>query len=471
MAKSKFDKILGMNLGLEDDDVTTTGDEEALDGSETVEGEMLEVSDAAGEVQAEADTVEDLEETHDNLEEIADGLAEASENGGLSTESAKWARLAVKAALGRSNIAMVDLAVPSMESFGGASSSRRATLSMEAGIGEMLKSFWKAIVDKMKKVFAYVKNWYMKVFDAAPKLKKRAEAIAKKSADITGAPEEKEMELALGSQLRISNKAPDAGKAIAALKDLSERTDKDLGMTTSGSYDKVFKEFDDILANVVEYKAVGKKAANLKEVYENIKGKKIAGLISELKDARKNAKKGTPVKGERFGNDVIAQIDGPSFGDKGFVEAVADLKVDSEDFSIAKFARGTFVRITDYDVKIKELDNSQNFKTLSSSEIRTICDTIGDICDHVITYRKAWENRDKQWNLVEQAASRAIASAEKDSDAAPMKSRAIKDTALGCSSYMRMGVTYESTLVNYSLAVGRSLLTWCERSLSQYKNG
>jgi hypothetical protein len=96
-------------------------------------------------------------------------------------------------------------------------------------------------------------------------------------------------------------------------------------------------------------------------------------------------------------------------------------------------------------------------------------DELSDICDHIITYKKAWEARNKQFSKMDAAAKKAVSAVEKDKEAGNVKTRIVKDIALGMSAIYQQGIRYENQLIQYLLNVGRALITWVERSFSQYK--
>lgn len=468
MAKSKFDRLLGAQLGLEDDDTTTTGDEEILSAEAQPESDMADMAPDVAEMEEASSTAEALTDSSADLEEVAEALSASAAAGGISTESAVYARLAIRGIVGRHSMALADAMVPSMESFGGSSSRARATASMEGAIVEALKSFWNAIVAKMKKLFAYVKNWVMKVFGAAPKLKARAEAIAKKTQNITGAAEEKTMDLSLMHQLHIGGKAPPPAAMLTTLKAVGGVAENALGSKTSGNYSKLAEDYDTMLSEA-ENADYSKVTETTVQAYHKVHTKQVVtdsiafgkGLIPNGSSASTDP---------RWGTDVEAHLGNEGFGGKAVVVQISTLAPANDNFTLARFARGTSVRIVDHAAKPKDIDNSGSFKTLSSSEIRTACDEVVDICDSIITYKKSWEAREKQFDKIDKSAKKAIASADKDKDDAGIKPRVIKDIALGASSMERIGVNYETQLVNYLMACARSILIWCERSMSQYKS-
>lgn len=468
MAKSKFDRLLGAQLGLEDDDTTTTGDEEILSAEAQPESDMADMAPDVAEMEEASSTAEALTDSSADLEEVAEALSASAAAGGISTESAVYARLAIRGIVGRHSMALADAMVPSMESFGGSSSRARATASMEGAIVEALKSFWNAIVAKMKKLFAYVKNWIMKVFGAAPKLKARAEAIAKKTQNITGAAEEKTMDLSLMHQLHIGGKAPLPSAMLTILKAIGGVAENALGSKTSGNYSKVAEDYDTMLSEAenADYSAVTENS--LQAYHKNHTKQVVTDAIAFGKSMIPSGS--TASTDARWGTDVEAHLGNEGFGGKAVVVQISTLAPANDNFTLARFARGTSMRIVDHAVKPKDIDNSGSFKTLSSSEIRSACDEVVDICDSIITYKKSWEAREKQFDKIDKSAKKAIASADKDKDEAGVKPRVIKDIALGASSMERIGVNYETQLVNYLLACARSVLTWCERSLAQYKS-
>lgn len=476
MAAKDIERALNRQLGLEDGDDTPELNVEPEVG-EGVDGGAVEVADATDEVVEADQTAEELSEAHEALDEVSEALEEDAANGGISKESARYAHLAIKAACGRFYSPAIAQAIPSVESFGGSSSRLRNTQIALESIGSMLKSFWDAIVRQIKKLWATVKNWYLKVLDAAPRMKKKAEALAKKSADITGAADEKSFDLGQMHQLHINGKAPDAAKMTSIMKDLSKLADNALGGKTSGQYDGIFDEYEAILGKVSDVQDNALKGfPNLAAVYAaaTLKGA-ASSLNSKATAVSSNAKSSfsgaTKIDGgeARYGKDITAVGSNELPGGRQIVALESKLTPADDNFTLVRYSRGTGLRFGDFKQKGKDIDGTGTFKTLSSAEIRSICDEISDVCEHIMTYKKAWEARDKQFNKMDSEAKKAIANVEKDKDAAPMKTRLVKDVAMGMSAVYQMGIRFETQLINYLLAVGRSTIVWVERSIAQYK--
>lgn len=472
------------------DDTNIDGVEGETPVEEEVSAGVADTVEETAEVEAEDMGAEQAVDAHENLEEIEDAVISAEANGGLTRESAVFAHLAMKAAMGASDYEYFvrSSKIPSMESFNGGSTSRqRYTAITLEGIGAALRGFWDAIVRQIKKMWAAVKNWYLKVLDAAPRMKKRAEALAKKSSDITGAAEEKSFEMGSMHQLHIAGKGPDAGKASTVLKELSGIADDTLGSKTSGEYEGMFEDFEELMDDVSNVDTKALETANIKTVNDFYRKEATGSTLTKCANGAntlnkalndyvtvsKSAVGSGSVDGasKRFGTDISVSGSGEMFGGKCIAVFAPnkDLKTAGNEITLNRFVRNTGLRFIDFKEKAKDIDGTGTFKTLSASDIRTLMDELSDICDHIITYKKAWEARDKQFSKMDAAAKKAVSAVEKDKDSGNVKTRIVKDIALGMSAIYQQGIRYENQLIQYLLNVGRALIAWVERSFSQYK--
>lgn len=181
-------------LSLENEKIRRKAAEEAAgeagDGAENLETELIEVSDAEGEVVADAADVEAAEETRQALESMVIVLESALETGGLDRSGAALLDINMAQA-SRVLGSPVKIHVgPSLESFGGGSSRMKATSLALEDVKEKAKAIWKAIIDAIMTAVNYVKDFFLKIFGAYEKLKKRAEALKKRAEDVNGQKQE-----------------------------------------------------------------------------------------------------------------------------------------------------------------------------------------------------------------------------------------------------------------------------------------
>ena len=491
---NKHLKHLGAALGFEDDDSAVVGEEgEGLNGSETVEGEMLEVADADAEVTEATTDVDQTEDSIEQLEEIQVALESAAANGGLTRESAVFANIALRSAVGKKAARVIMPAMPSFESYSGGASSRRATtLSLEI-VGESLRKFWAALVAKIKSLWNKLRGWWKKMTDAAPKIKARAEALAKKSADVTGTAEERTIDLSLAQQLHISGRTPTPADTLKHVKSMVDGTNIFLGSETKGSMEKIANDFSKVAQAAVDednYKNLQGKtlgdvyktqATTFNTVYQALKSS--GGMMSTKLGKLESGTQPNDLK-KRFGEDGEHKITGEMLGGRAIVASVAGSTVASfgEDFTFSKMVRVTGLRFTDYLAKPKEVGSEGEFKTMSSSDVRAICDAISDVMENIIEYNKTWQAREKMQADIEKQGNAAIRSAEQDSggeDATDgngnatenlgLRAKVIKDVVGAAMNFLRIGATFESSYINYCTKVSQALLQWAERSLAQYK--
>ena len=503
MAKPNIARRLGAFYGLEEDG-EGAGAVEATETpiAEEVSAPVADVAEAAAEVDQQEEVLADMTEAAgevENVETAADAAIAESADGTLSRESAAWVRIALENAIGKTGL--VPAIMPSLEAFGGTSGRRSATKVTMEGIGEFLKKIWNAIKTQIQKVWAYVKNWYLKVLDAAPRLKKKAEAISKRTENMTGAPEAKDFELGVLKQLHLSGKAPKEGEIVTKMKLVTEKMEAALGSKTSSSYEKAFEDAEKLAQKVADkpLTSAGTESRKLRVGFEGIYGyalslesttgdnaddeylkslaaEELATALEEAyAEAAARATGQTPdkVPNERFGKDTDADACAELPGGKAVFEIGPKKGATLNPLTKARMCRPRLDNLLE---KPKDVDSSGTFKTLSSSQVTDICSAVEDICDHIIEYKKAWEKRDKYTAKLKTTMDKIVSSVEKeraDGEAEEAllknKTKTIREVAKVQQAQWSGGTSYETAMVNYGLSVSRACLSWCEASISEYK--
>lgn len=144
------------------------------EGPDSLEAHLADVVSCDQEV-ADADSaLEDLGEVQASLESIALSVESAIADGGFTPREAELFRHAMDASAHR--VGFKDN-LPAIESFGGSSDRERATRIALEGVKETLQRVWQAIVNTLTHWWKVVEKFFYKVFNAAPRLMKRADAL------------------------------------------------------------------------------------------------------------------------------------------------------------------------------------------------------------------------------------------------------------------------------------------------------
>ena len=437
MSSSRVARALGKHFNLNDDENLDVPVEETPIG-EGVDGAAVETSEATELVEAENNDIEQLVEDHENLEKVAGALEESVADGqaGISEEAAKWARLAVDNIIGK--YGLTDEAMPSMENFGGASTRTRATVLTLESVRTIIAEFWKTIWAKIQKLWAYIKNWWLKVVDAAPRLKKSAEALIVRARGLTGVAKEGPIKAGL-SGLLVGGAAPDMGKEMGRLVTLSAEMMR--GNEAQG------KTIERLIARV-ESGAKGEEDA--KAAMESYKA-----FVEKLPHDASS----------RFGANVLAKMSDELPGGKAVVAKVP------KDYNakLSQLATEYGANLTTFAEKASEGGKDVEFKVLSSTEIQAVASDVIKLCDAIIDYKKLWSERDALAKKLNDAVKKAEADADKGTGEGASKDGAvIKDVAQAAAIIWKNEMARASEFINYLIKTGRDALSYGEKSAAQY---
>ncbi len=513
MAKSNIARRLGAFYGIEDGDENTNTEVGEQPIADEVSAPAADVAEAQTEVTEAAEDLADMQEDAQKAEDLLDAVevsTGASEGGEkldepMNMESAAWVRLALHQITGKYGI--TSDVMPSLEAFGGSSGRRAATRATLEGISDFLKKIWNAIKTQIQKVWAYMKNWYLKVLDAAPRLKKKAEAVSKRSENMTGSPESKDVPGPL-KQLHIDGKAPDGSLLASKFKKISEMLNNGLGSKTASGYESTFEKFEKAINDIADKPASQVSNAAGLNAHKAATGESFAGFVMSLESVEDGKPGGgaehTPVA-EQAATPAANQLDatvsdstpstssdpkpggtpntrfgaGTNCGDaEEMPGGKASFSIDAANpQSAIERSRHRGSKFTDFKEKPKDVDATGDFKTFNSSHIQSICDSIVEICDHIIDYKKAWEKRDKYTVKMKAAVDKAINNADKekadDSNTEAqikIKRNEVRDLAKGLHNTWSKSSSYESAIINYGISVSRAALSVCEASIAQYKD-
>lgn len=193
MARHFFASGKGLLSNEEESLEVSAGDDGSQEALASLEAEG-QANDAAADAAANEAIVADGLEGVVALENMRLTLRAANENGGMDRFGALAVKQHADFVLRKFLKSDDGLTMPSNESFGGAGSRvGSGVLTMES-IASKAKEIWAAILKFLKKMKDKVMAWINKIFGAAEKLAKRADAIKSRADKLSGTAKEKTFE-------------------------------------------------------------------------------------------------------------------------------------------------------------------------------------------------------------------------------------------------------------------------------------
>lgn len=426
----------GLVAAMEEEQQQAAAEENTLpEGAENLETELLDVQESAAEGEKEEADLAETAEVSEALESIVVSLEACAANGGLTREGAQALGTAVDFMYSRVGISKK--AMPALESFGGQSSRVGQTRVAMEDIKEQIKKIWDAIINAIKKAAAWVTDHFNKVFGAAEKLQKRAEAISKAADGVTGKAENQ----------KITN-----GGLFKALQ-------------INGSVDGV----------VAGIKKVAELAKEQLDTKANEKIKSAEGQIEAIEDPIGKADSFTcsPVQGNKVGeNEGFANAgDGMEWvrGDElpgGMALVSRTPAAEAKGLDGIRAAARSRTSIQAFNPKAKD-SSKEDLKVLSTGDVMAVAEAVKTIGAEVQAFRKTQKKLEEILKKAVSAAEKAGKSAEGEED--KTKKDAFKTVAGLASSLPGNIVTSFTSVSQYGLKAGKAALDLCELSLKEYK--
>ena len=252
------------------------------------------IPDESGEVPV-LDTVEtEVESVNDDLEEIQDQEVEINDNieamesmaryylcaqeslsyGGMSKPMAMMFDSAVRDSVRQMGLRVQGRVTPSMESFGGSGSRLKATQIAMEGVKDFMKDLWKRIMNAIQMIIQKLEEWWVKIFDQAGRLKKRAEKLKARAEATNGTLKDaKDYESgATAADLRTDKAVNEANLPtdFKKIAELIKATNQGFSKNTSATYMEAISEF------IGDYTSEEKAKKAAKEYYNSVTNYSIA---------------------------------------------------------------------------------------------------------------------------------------------------------------------------------------------------
>lgn len=427
-----------------------------LDESETataavdeVVQESVEVADADAEADDMGERVELAEDLHDAVEPVV------TEGAGLDRAGMALLLSGMRRVAGRHGKHLVGRDVKMEAISAGVSGRREQTRIQFESIKDTLKQAWEAIKAAFKKAWAKVKTWYVKTFDASKKLKSRAEKMRTRAENSTATIDKNKFSfagaktLATGGKLQAAAFVTSLGTVKTLSNDLLDKVESD----------KVDDAADDLTKLIGDEVDATKLSKSIKAITDKYKG-----AVTGVAGSKPSSVTDKIVAG--FGEDVTATYTAELPGGKVIVRLTGKAGSEGAKDHVAALRRTRllFTAVTD-----KPKDISGESETLSASQVSKVADLVIDIADNIFDFKKGWESRDSSQAKVLSALDKAFATLSTDKDIAPETQRLARSAAGAATDIIRRDSTFRAVFVSYAMNLGNVALSYCERSMAQYK--
>lgn len=449
-----------------------------LDGENIVEGDLVEAAEDEAEINEADDEAEELEDTSESLESFLMAAQLGKAQGGWTEGEALAYGLGLDATLKRLGGSSSDL-MPSLESFGGSRERLESTISVENKIKDAIISIWEAIKRAVNKVVAFVRKWYVKIFDGASRLKKRAEAIRKKAENTTGSAKEKKIATSTLSQLHKSKSMPSAKDLVDAINAVTD-TVKSL---TNDRLESNYGDTVDAVVKTLNDTADGEGKISQNDAVSalvSIRSSKIFAL--DLNHVKNKGSKDEIARVSMTATSQNEYVDLYQSGELPGGKRLQYLKITNSKGNVenGQYGRNVAsalrvagkVMVNEYSNKKVEIDNSKQVAILTPSEVVAIADATVDFCQVVVDYKLGFDKYEKKNSAALGKVDALLRKANNKEDDKDGRQRGefVRGLAQGLGSLIRNRGTSITNVIGYGMTLTRNSMVFGVQSLGQYKD-
>lgn len=431
-----------------------------LDESETATAEIADLRQEEAEVvEAEAEA-EDMGERVELAEELTETVEPVvTEGAGLDAASMKLLLTGMRRVAGPRAKHLVGRDVKMESISAGVSGRREQTRIQFENLKDTLKAAWEAIKAAFKKAWAKVKTWYIKTFDASKKLKARAEKIRARAESNSATIDKSKFNFASAKSLVTGNKLT-ASEFVTGLKAVKTLTGYIFDTVKSDDVDKAAADMVELIGEDVGSSQLASSLNSLKDRFtktlNGANGNKPTAVTDNIVNGFGDSREVDLGYSEILpGNKLVIRVRGKTGNNANNTDKLAAIRR----------TRTVFSGVSD---KPKDV-SGEGTETLNASQVATVCDVVIDLAEAVFDFKKGWENRDRSQDKLIKAIDDAFRDVAKDGEVSSDKQRLAREIASASTAAVRRDSTFKASLVGYVMSTGNVALSYCERSMAQYK--
>lgn len=377
---------------------------------------------------------------------------------------------------------------------------RELTIAMENAVTDFIKDMWTKLKNMFLAAHKKIKDWYIKAWDGAARLKKQAEALKAKADSMSSStPRETSFEMAGVKFLNINGKVPqpqDIGQGVAKINEITQV----ICGKNPDTYDKIYPAAESMLKLTIEQAKAMKnsdatppkegesKPESISEAFGGTSGsttsdangnqvtqtgeenKLMNALMLGFNEAAKMAgvKIDAPIKGDtRFPEDKGSAYRNPQDLLGGIMlvyTTPVQTNVTTFD-SYAAFKQGFKLSPEPIQATPREIDDNGTFNTAPSAVIINICENVISSCDIFVNYKLLWDKREKATeNLMKQMEQYVSA----NSNLQGVGQKHINNSITTTVALVKKMGDGESRWSKYAMSVLNKAIVYCRTSLNQY---
>lgn len=437
--------LLGARLGLEDltEEEIEVEEGAPLDGSETVEGEMLETGEAEAEVEEVGEQVDVLAEDGEALEAIAVLLDKAVKKGGMGELGLEAINLNLRGIARRANVGNEISA--SLESFTAKSTPLARTEATLEGVKEMIKGWWASFKAAMSKIFTKIKEFFTSLFNSVPRIAKRASDIAVAAGRVSvKTPVNEKISVSGRDKLCGDNRFLKGNEIASAIGLVSKELNRGTLFEDVASMDTVFREMAEEAVKATPPTAE-----------DHLKG--LVEIVKEIQGAGKTAYKGGKYRDTFIGDYALF-----------FKDLPAEMKTPSDAISAVSVE---YIKI----VHGSPIESTGEEDTLSLADIKGISTAVIEACRNLTTAKaysaKVTAALEKLPKEAEKYFAKISADSKDDESIKKLRADHIKDDVKLAYRISQQGARVAGTVYSHVLRTNVAALNYAAKSLDQYKEG
>ena len=385
--------------------------------------------------------------------------------------------------------------MPKLESIHAeAISPMQLTIHMEDTSKFSMKEMWQKLKQSFINAFNRIKSWYIKAFDATNRLGKKAAAVKQTAENKQGTMNNNTFDFSGMKQLAMNNKAPDPAQFAQSIQSMSGMTMNILGKNAE-YYNKLTENMDKALQELIKQvpkQAPAQQGNNTTQQQQptgnqadfttaTANNNVMTAIMAEVGNVQKalggdqNLEPWTNAgQDERFkdlassGNATFYKSKAILPGDKMAVISVPNVasanggQSGASDFKDMKLAFGCTVE--PINPKPREMEDNGQFRTLNTSQIISICDSVMEACKVGLDYKLLFAQRDKAFQTLGKQLEQTVNQAENLQGPSLTFARA---NISACTAIFNKINSGEGRWFRYAMGVFSKAVDYSQQSLNQ----